>query len=169
MSDWFLDLFLQEPLFRLTVAALLALPIAWHRERYSRLAGLRTFPLVSMGACAYVLVGVEMLGSAIEQPEPMARIIQGLLSGIGFIGGGAILKNQNSVVGTASAASIWITGAVGAATGLGFWRIAFSLSALNLAVMLILGRIKKEVPTEDEENPPEDDDSDEGDWQRDAT
>ncbi|REJ83120.1 MAG: MgtC/SapB family protein [Acidobacteria bacterium] len=140
-----------ELVFRLCLAAALGLPIAWDRERRTRSAGLRTYPLVSMGACAYVLVGEVFIANPAENPGATARILQGLLSGIGFIGGGAILKNDDKVAGTASAASIWITGAVGVAVGLGSWSIAITLSVLNLIVVVVLSEIKSRVPTEPEE------------------
>ena len=79
--------------------------------------GLRTFPLVSLGACAYVLVSQAFIGDG--NPDATARIVSGLMSGIGFVGGGAILKSKDHVSGTASAASIWVTGALGASAGFG--------------------------------------------------
>jgi putative Mg2+ transporter-C (MgtC) family protein len=128
---------------KLVGAIVLALPTAWDREVHSRIMGLRTFPLVSLGACSYVLISVEFLGA--DNPESMARILQGLMTGIGFIGGGAILKNDDRVFGTTSAASIWITGAVGGAVGLGYWGIAAMLATLNFAVIFVFGRIQQRL------------------------
>lgn len=125
---------------QLIAAIVLALPTAWDRELHGHALGLRTFPLVSLGACAYVIIGHGFIGE--DNPEAMARIMQGLLSGIGFVGGGAILKHDDHVVGTASAASIWITGAVGAAVGFDLWGLAILLSLLNFAAIWILGRVK---------------------------
>jgi len=125
---------------QLVAAIVLALPTAWNREVHGHALGLRTFPLVSLGACAYVIIGHQFIGE--DNPEAMARIMQGLLSGIGFVGGGAILKHDNHVAGTASAASIWITGAVGAAVGFGLWGLAIVLSLLNLAATWALGWVK---------------------------
>jgi putative Mg2+ transporter-C (MgtC) family protein len=93
-----------EPYLRLLAAFLLALPIAWDRERSSRIMGLRAFPLVPVGSCAYILVAQAFIGDG--QPNATARIVQGLMSGIGFVGGGAILKSKDHVSGTTSAASI---------------------------------------------------------------
>lgn len=131
---------------QLLVAIALALPTAWNRERNSRIMGLRTFPLVSLGACAYVLVGQSFIGPG--EPDAMARIMQGLLSGIGFVGGGAILKNGDHVKGTASAASIWITGALGASVGFRLWWLAVVLSALNFAIVLLMTQFKQDVSNE---------------------
>ncbi|MBT8096788.1 MAG: MgtC/SapB family protein [Woeseia sp.] len=130
---------------QLVGAIVLALPTAWNRERHSRIMGLRTFPLVSLGACAYVLVGQSFIGP--DRPDAMARIMQGLLSGIGFVGGGAILKNSDHVKGTASAASIWITGALGAAVAFRLWWLAALLSLLNFSIVLVMSRVKQDVST----------------------
>ncbi|HZO54085.1 MAG TPA: MgtC/SapB family protein, partial [Bryobacteraceae bacterium] len=89
------------------IAYVLALPIGWDREQYERSAGIRTFPLVAIASCGLVIVALRATGTgAAEQ----SRILQGLITGIGFIGGGAILKTQNSVRGTATAASLWNVG-----------------------------------------------------------
>ena len=93
-------------LMSVTVAYVLALPVAWDSEKEVRSAGLRTFPLVAVASCGYALVA-SILGTGADS---LSRIIQGLITGIGFIGGGAILKDRGSVHGTATAASIWNTG-----------------------------------------------------------
>ncbi len=118
----------------------LALPIAWNREQHSNIMGIRTFPLVAVGTCAYVLIAREFIGD--DAPDATARIMQGLMAGIGFVGGGAILKHDDHVSGTASAASIWVVGAMGAAAGFGYWGYAIALSAINVGVVLVLGRFK---------------------------
>src|SRR5262245_46763103 len=106
----------------------LALPIGWERERDDRSAGLRTFPLVAVASCGYVLVAESVFGAA--GPDH-SRLLQGLITGIGFIGGGAILKSAGTVRGTATAASVWNTGAVGAAVAYGAYEIAVILSGIN--------------------------------------
>lgn len=136
-SDW-------EPLLSLVGALVIALPTAWNRERHSRIMGLRTFPLVAMGACGYVLVSQQFIGS--DSADASARIMQGLMSGIGFVGGGAILKGDDYVKGTASAASIWVTGALGAAAGFGYWYLAIALGVINFLVVLVFSPMKDRVP-----------------------
>jgi len=128
------------PYLRLVGALALALPIGWHREAHGDTMGLRTFPVVAMGACAFVLVGNAFIGS--DSPDAMARILQGLMTGIGFVGGGAILKHDSHVSGTAAAASIWVVGAIGAAVGFGLWGLAVALSLINVLSVAILGRLK---------------------------
>ncbi len=130
---------LASVLLRLAVAFVLALPLGWERELTVHSPGLRTFPLVSIGACAYVLLGRDGGGMG---PELMGRILQGLLTGIGFIAGGAILKGRHAVSGVSTAASLWNTAAVGAAVGLGHYGLAAALSVTNLLTLHFL-RLKK--------------------------
>lgn len=122
----------------LAVAYVLALPIGWDREKNARSAGLRTFPLVSLASCAYMLTGIEVLDST----DAEARVMYGLITGMGFIGGGAILKEKGSVGGTATAASLWNTGAIGMAVAWNRFEIALLLSALNFITLQLLGGLK---------------------------
>lgn len=126
-------------LVRLTLAFLFALPIAWNREQGTRSAGLRTFPIVALTSCGFVVLAIEVLG---ERSLGQARILEGLITGIGFIGGGAILKAGNTTHGTATAASILNTGIVGGAVGFGYYDIGFVLALANFLVLVILGRLK---------------------------
>ena len=129
-------------LLQLGLAFLMALPIAWDREQSERTLGLRTFPLVAMASCGYILIARSVVGW--EGPE-QARLIQGLMTGIGFLGGGAIVKRGISVHGTATAASIWSTAAVGAAVAYGRLEIALALTAANLITLRWLGTLKEAV------------------------
>lgn len=125
-------------LIQLAIAYALAFPIGWDRERGTRSAGLRTFPLVAMAACGFMLTGI----SALEGDEAHARVMYGVITGIGFIGGGAILKSKGNVLGTATAASLWNTGAIGVAVAWQVYEIAIVLSILNFATLRILGPMK---------------------------
>ncbi len=132
-----------EPLMKMLAAFVLAMPAAINRERYSQIMGLRTFPLVSLGACAYVVVAMNVIGT--EHPDATARIMQGILTGIGFIGGGAILKGDNRVRGTATAATIWALGAMGAAVAFEQWLVAGVLSVVAWLALSVLFQVKEEV------------------------
>src|SRR5689334_13599129 len=92
---------------RLLIAYLLVLPVGWFREKQEHTIGVRTFPIVAMASCGYVMLGLPAYQ---HSNEAQSRIIQGLVAGIGFVGGGAILKSEGNVHGTATAASIWNTG-----------------------------------------------------------
>ncbi|HET9530211.1 MAG TPA: MgtC/SapB family protein [Blastocatellia bacterium] len=135
-------------LTRLAAAFLIALPVAWDREREARSAGLRTFPLVAIAAAGYILISRTVLGGS---PESQARIIQGLITGIGFIGGGAILKDRGSVRGTATAASIWSTGAIGAAVAYDRYEIAIVLSLINFATLRWLTPLKSHLKNDEDD------------------
>ena len=128
-------------LFAIAVAFVLALPLGWEREQTERSAGLRTFPLVAMASCGYVLLAVNVLR---DHPEAQARVLEGLITGIGFIGGGAILKSGGTVRGTATAASVWNTGAIGAAVAFERHEIAIILAIINFAALRWLSSFKVE-------------------------
>jgi putative Mg2+ transporter-C (MgtC) family protein len=128
-------------LLALALAYLLALPIGWNRERHERSAGLRTFPLVAIATCGIVQATEVVLAG---HPEGTARIIEGLMTGMGFIGGGAILKDGGSVRGTATAASLWATGATGAAVGLGAFDVAVMVSLFTFLTLWLLTPLKHE-------------------------
>ena len=126
-------------LWHLLFAYALAIPIALDREQSQRHFGLRTFPLVAMVSCGFMMVGM----SVIDTTDGEARIFQGIITGIGFIGGGAIFKGEDTVSGTTSAASIWNTGAVGLAVAYNRFEIAVVLSLLNFITLRLFGRLKR--------------------------
>lgn len=132
---------------KVAIAYLLALPIGWEREKEAKSLGIRTFPLVAMASCGYVLLG-HLFGGTSADAE--SRIIQGVITGIGFIGGGAILKTGASVRGTTTAASLWNTGAIGTAVALGRYEIAVILSALNLLTLRLLLPLKQRLRHHDD-------------------
>ena len=127
-------------LVALAIAYLLALPIGWNREQEERSAGLRTFPLVAVACCGLIQAAE---GIAADNPEALARIIEGLITGMGFIGGGAILRKDDSVRGTATAASLWVTGAIGIAVGLGSYDVALMLTAATAITLWVLPPLKR--------------------------
>ena len=120
---------------KLALAYLLALPIGWNREREAHRAGIRTFPIVAIASCGVAIVGAQLGGSTADVES---RILQGLVAGIGFIGGGAILKDKGSVTGTATAASIWSIGIIGAAVGLRIYHVAIAMTVVNLITLHLL-------------------------------
>jgi len=129
-------------LWHLALAYVFALPVALDREASSRSAGLRTFPLVAIAACGYTLVGFSVLSTT----DAEARVLQGVITGIGFIGGGAILKNGGNVSGLATAASIWTTGLIGIAVAADRFEIAMLLSVMTFATLWLGREIKSKIP-----------------------
>lgn len=129
-------------LIDLVLAYLIALPIGWDREHEERSAGIRTFPLVAMASCGFVLIALRVLG---ENSIGQARILEGLITGVGFIGGGAIIKHRGEALGTATAASLWATGALGAAIGYGLYDIAVILSLVTFVTLRWLSPKKSDL------------------------
>jgi putative Mg2+ transporter-C (MgtC) family protein len=120
------------------LAYILTATIGWETERETQGAGIRTFPIVGMASCGYLLlVGYHPDAAA------QSRLLQGLITGIGFIGGGAILKEGVTVHGTATAASVWNSGVIGAAVAMDHYGIAVTLTLLNLLTLAALLPLKK--------------------------
>ena len=134
----------------LLYAYVLALPIGWDRETHERTAGLRTFPLVAIAACGYMLVAQQVLDTA----EAHARVMEGIITGIGFIGGGAILKTVvkegGFVSGTATAASLWLTGGIGISVATGRLEIALVLSVLTFVTLRLMTSAKALIGTDED-------------------
>ncbi len=128
--------------YQLGIAFILALPIALNREhgaRDARGAGLRTFPLVAIASCAFMLVAT----SVYDGFDAEARVMYGVITGIGFIGGGAIVKEAGRVGGTATAAGIWITGAIGISVAYARYEIALTLSVLSFIIFQFFSYFKR--------------------------
>lgn len=136
-----IDIDLNIILFHFTqlgIALLLSLPIALNRETHDKGAGLRTFPLVTIASCAFMLVGM----SVYEGSDAEARVMYAIITGMGFIGGGAIFKKQDGGSGTATAAGIWNTGAIGVSVAYSRYEIAIVLSVIGFLIFQFSGLIK---------------------------
>ncbi|MEO8591806.1 MAG: MgtC/SapB family protein [Candidatus Solibacter sp.] len=131
---------------KLLIAYMLALPVGLYREREAHSVGVRTFPVVAMASCAYVLLGSP---DGHANLDAQSRIIQGVVAGIGFIGGGAILKSDNRVHGVAAAASIWNFGVVGASVAQNRFLLAATLALLNLVTLRVLLPVKVKLDDTD--------------------
>ena len=118
---------------RLLLAAALGAVLGYERERRGKAAGLRTHMLVAIGAALFVLVP-QQAGMAVAD---MSRVIQGIVTGVGFLGAGAIIKHapEHSVQGLTTAAGVWMTAAIGIACGLGRETTAVLSTMLALAVL----------------------------------
>ena len=133
-------------LLALATAFALAMPIGWDREKKARSAGLRTFPLVALASCGFIQASESLLA---DSPEGMSKVIEGLITGIGFIGGGAILKQGTTVLGTATAASLWATGAIGVSVGLGSYDVAVTIAVFTFLTLKLLALVKDDGETAD--------------------
>lgn len=142
LHDVMQDMHFEGPLFvaliiKVALACVLTLPVGIERYRDDRSAGLRTFPIVAVASCGYVLLAGQVFGLASDQ---QAHILQGLIVGIGFIGGGAIVKEANRVRGTATAAAVWSTGIVGGAVGYGRFEIAIVVGTFTAVTLFVASR-----------------------------
>ena len=127
------------PLAKIVLVYVLTLPVGWEREQEAHAVGVRTFPIVAMASCGYILIAFP------NDVAAQSRVLQGLIAGIGFIGGGAILKDGGTVKGTSTAASIWCTGVVGAAVAMGRYEVAIALSLLTFLTLKVLWRFKQRI------------------------
>jgi putative Mg2+ transporter-C (MgtC) family protein len=125
---------------RLVTAVVLGGIVGWERESRGRAAGLRTHMMVALGAALFTLVPVEAGATAAD----LANVVKGLAAGVGFLGAGAILKRetQQEIQGLTTAASIWLTAAVGLAAGAGYVWIAVLAIALSVVILLLMGRLE---------------------------
>ena len=138
----------QPHIIALAIAYVLAIPIGWDRERSDRSAGLRTFPLVAMASCGFIQASESLL---VHSPDGLAKVVEGLITGIGFIGGGAILKQGTTVQGTATAASLWATGAIGVSVGLGSYDVAVTVALFTFLTLKLLTLVKEETDIKQDE------------------
>ncbi|HEX2621369.1 MAG TPA: MgtC/SapB family protein [Phototrophicaceae bacterium] len=121
----------------LLLAVCLSMVIGLNRERHERPAGLRTHMLVCTGSCLFTLLSIY----AFPGSDP-ARLASQILPGIGFIGAGAIIKDNRSVSGVTTAASIWTTAAIGVAVGVGAWFLALVVTIIIWVVLVLVRRIE---------------------------
>lgn len=127
---------------RLALATLLGAAVGLNRELSLKPAGLRTHALVALGAALLAHTGIQLGGSSTDGAAA-SRIIQGLVAGIGFIGGGVILHraDMQMVEGLTTAASIWIVAAIGVAVGTGLWRAALITVCIALVILAVGHRV----------------------------
>jgi putative Mg2+ transporter-C (MgtC) family protein len=131
---------------RLLLAGAIGGLLGAEREIRRKSAGFRTNILIAVGSCIFTMVGMSF-GAG----DP-SRVTAQIVTGIGFLGGGAILHSGNSVHGMTTAAMIWVNAALGAAVGLGYIHLAMIGGAFTLAVLLILGPLERTI--EDHVGPP---------------
>ena len=127
--DWNTELLMA---LRAVIAALFGAFIGWEREQHGREAGIRTYAAVSLGACIFGLVSAHVTGAT----DP-TRIAAGVVTGVGFLGAGVILREQGRVAGLTTAATIWATASVGIAIAYGMYLLG-TLTALIIFGLLAL-------------------------------
>lgn len=141
------DISALDMLIRLAIAAGLGLCVGLERELLGKPAGLRSHTLVAVGAATFIIMGLTVLfgvadaTNGVVQIDP-TRVIQGVITGIGFLGAGSIIRNAGDVTGITTGASVWVAGAIGLAAGLGQFALAGMVTVLALIIISGLGQLE---------------------------
>lgn len=132
-----MDVFLVA--IRLFLAAFLGAIIGVEREMKNRAAGFRTHIIVSVGACLVMLIGVDAIGEiSSDKARDVARMAGQVVSGIGFLGAGTILQKKDGVSGLTTAATLWLSAAIGLAVGIGYYEGAIIATVICLITLVSL-------------------------------
>ena len=122
-------------------AALLGAALGFERETRQKDAGLRTNILISVGAALFTLMSIEISGPSGDPGRIAAQIV----TGIGFLGAGAIIRTDSGIQGLTTAATVWVNAAVGVAAGGGQYHLAFIATGITLAALLVLHPIERTI------------------------
>jgi len=137
-------------LARLAVAVALGAVIGWEREGRNRGAGLRTNMMVSLGACVFMVLGLKFAET--NDSADVAKVVAGIVGGVGFLGAGAIIQFKGQVRGLTTAAGIWTCAAIGATAGSGLYSLALMTSLAALVILLALYPLKEEIKKDEDED-----------------
>lgn len=135
--------------YRLILACLVGGVIGWNRQAAGKAAGLRTHMLVSLGAALFVLI--PLVASPSGSGDALSRTIQGVATGVGFLGAGEILhqsvqtSSKPSIKGLTSAATIWLTAALGIVAGCGFWQLILLATLMTLLILTVVKKLERLV------------------------
>ena len=137
---------------RLVVTVILSGFIGFERQLHKRTAGLRTHILVALGSCLIMLTSLYVFDiyKEITKADP-ARIAAGVITGIGFLGAGTIIREREGIKGLTTAASLWVVAGIGLACGCGFLKAAIYTTALALVALFLLRYVEGLIFTEDKE------------------
>src|SRR5688572_6209434 len=130
-------------LVRCGAAALCGAMIGLERELKNKPAGFRTNILICLGSAMYMAIGLLLVNEAGASMSDPARIAAQVVTGIGFLGAGCIIQQQDRVKGLTTAATIWVVAAIGIVAGAGFPILAFIASAIVLLTLVVLGAIER--------------------------
>jgi putative Mg2+ transporter-C (MgtC) family protein len=146
---------LADTVLRLGAAVVAGMAIGINRDLTDKPIGMRTLGLVALGAAA-LTVGTIQFRDLVDNPHALSRVlqgvIQGIMAGIGFLGAGVILRNVHAgeVHGLTTAASVWVTAALGIVCGLAAWRVAAVAIALTLILLVLVGWLEKKLHVKDQ-------------------
>jgi len=126
---------------RIGAALIVGAVVGLERERKRRPAGFRTMILVSLGSAAFMIASHQVIATTAPDSlshAEMSRVLQGLIGGIGFLGAGAVIQSKRAVRGMTTAATIWVTAALGAACGMGLFTLAAVVAGAALFTLIVL-------------------------------
>ena len=130
-----------QSILPLIVAMVLGALIGIEREVHSKPAGLRTNALICMGAAAFMVIAQRIgLGN-----DAVSRMTAGIVTGVGFIGGGAVLRDRTNISGVTTAATIWVVTSIGIACGMRLYDMAVSITVLSLIVLAVFGPLDRKI------------------------
>lgn len=137
-------------LFKIIAAIVFGFGLGLERELTNKYAGLRTHILVCLGSCIFTILSIHAFPLAVDQTHPQAygdpaRIAAQILTGIGFIGGGTVLRHGSSVSGLTTAATLWVAAAIGMACGAGMVWIALVTTIFSVSVLVLIRIFEKNV------------------------
>ena len=135
------DIKLLDLTLRLLVACLLGAIIGTEREVHRKAAGLRTNAIIALGSALFTIVGMEMAPAGADP----SRVASTIVTGIGFLGAGAILRTGRNIQGLTTAATIWVNAAIGMTVGTGAYALGVAATLITLGVLLVVGLIERRV------------------------
>jgi putative Mg2+ transporter-C (MgtC) family protein len=130
----------------IVLATVFGAAIGLEREISGKAAGLRTNVLICLGAAVFTIISKQMVISSDTTPT---RIAAQIVTGVGFLGAGAIIQDRGGVLGLTTAATIWLVASIGTACGAGFHKLAVVSTLIAILVLMGLGRLEKPAPTYD--------------------
>lgn len=153
-----MELFDLDPiqiLVRVLIAGLVGGLIGYERRIHHKAVGVAGMILIAIGSATFMILAVRLQEN---DPAAISRTLQGMLSGIGFLGGAVIFKSGTDVKGIKAAAAVWITGAIGLAIGTSYWWLGIIVGVLTILVLLVADRFPDPVREMKQEEPSDNDD-----------
>lgn len=135
----------QDIIIKLVLAMVLGMVIGIERYMAHKTAGMRTYALLSMGAALFVILASSIVNSLSFPTNNILVIMSAVITGIGFLGAGAMIRGETKLVGLTTATGLWVTAGVGMAVGFGFYSIAVIVTILILFIFLILHVLEKNI------------------------
>ena len=135
-----------DMLFQISIAALLGILIGTERSAAYKTAGMRTYGLISMGSCLFVIIShaVSFQYIGLTSFDPL-RVASQIVVGIGFVGGGIIMTQEHKITGITTAAGLWVSAGIGMAVGFHLYGLAFFVTLLELFIFTVLWHIEVRI------------------------